>query len=94
MRATGSRWFGVSEAEWRAVVDGNLTSTFLTLEAFLPGMIERRRGSIITIASTAARIPTPAPASYAAAKAAIVMLTRQSRLTGITLDVAGGKMML
>jgi 3-oxoacyl-[acyl-carrier protein] reductase len=67
----------VSKAEWRAVVDGNLTSTFLTLKAFLPGMIGGRRGSIITIASTAARIPTPAPASYAAAKAAIVMLTRQ-----------------
>lgn len=70
--------YEVSEAEWRAAVDGNLTATFLTLKAFLPRMIERRSGSIITIASSAARIPTSAPAPYAAAKAAIVMLTRQT----------------
>jgi 3-oxoacyl-[acyl-carrier protein] reductase len=40
-------------------------------------MIERRAGSIVTMASSAGRIPTPAaPAPYAAAKAGIVMLTR------------------
>jgi 3-oxoacyl-[acyl-carrier protein] reductase len=40
---------------WRETLDVNLTGTFLTLKAFLPGMISRRRGSIITIASTAGR---------------------------------------
>ena len=39
-------------------------------------MRERGRGSIITMASSAAREPTPAPAPYAAAKAGIIMLTR------------------
>ncbi len=62
--------------EWHSTIDGNLTATFLTLKSFLPGMIERRRGSIITMASTAARIPTSAPAPYAAAKAGVVMLSR------------------
>jgi 3-oxoacyl-[acyl-carrier protein] reductase len=69
--------YELSEDEWRSTVDGNLTATFLTLKTFLPGMIERRAGSIVTMASSAARTPTPAaPAPYAAAKAGIVMLTR------------------
>ena len=38
---------------WREALDANLTGTFLTLKAFLPGMISRHRGSIITVASTA-----------------------------------------
>jgi 3-oxoacyl-[acyl-carrier protein] reductase len=63
--------------EWHSTVDGNLTATFLTLKAFLPGLIERRAGAIVTMASSAGRTPTPAaPAPYAAAKAGIVMLTR------------------
>jgi 3-oxoacyl-[acyl-carrier protein] reductase len=67
----------LSEDEWHSTVDGNLTATFLTLKTFLPGMIERRAGSIVTMASAAGRTPTPAaPAPYAAAKAGIVMLTR------------------
>jgi 3-oxoacyl-[acyl-carrier protein] reductase len=67
----------IEEAEWRAVIDANLTTTFLTVKSFLPGMIQRRRGSIITMASNAARfldILTTAP--YAAAKAGIMMFSR------------------
>jgi len=67
----------ISEEEWHAVVDANLTTTFLAVKSFLPGMIERRRGSIVTMASNAARfldILTTAP--YAASKAAIVMFSR------------------
>lgn len=67
----------LSIEDWHSTIDANLTATFLTLKSFLPGMIERRRGSIVTMSSTAAEIPTPAPAPYAAAKAGIVMLTRQ-----------------
>jgi 3-oxoacyl-[acyl-carrier protein] reductase len=68
----------VPEQDWRSTVDGSLTATFLTLKSFLPGMIERRRGAIVTIASSAARLPgLGAPAPYVAAKAEVVMLTRQ-----------------
>jgi 3-oxoacyl-[acyl-carrier protein] reductase len=67
----------ITEEEWRSAIDGNLTSTFLTLKSFLPGMIERGRGSIVTMASSAGRVPTPAPTAYAAAKAGVVMLSRQ-----------------
>jgi len=66
----------VTEEDWRATIDGNLTATFLAVKSFLPGMIERRRGSIITMASTAGRLPGGAAAAYAAAKAGVLMFTR------------------
>jgi 3-oxoacyl-[acyl-carrier protein] reductase len=65
-----------TEEDWHATVDGSLTATFLTIKAFLPGMTERGGGSVVTMASSAARVPTGAPAPYAAAKAGVVMLTR------------------
>jgi len=66
-----------TEEAWRASVDGNLTATFLTLKTFLPGMKGRRAGNIITMSSAAARRPHPgSPVPYAAAKAAIQMLTQ------------------
>jgi 3-oxoacyl-[acyl-carrier protein] reductase len=67
----------ITEQEWRADVDGNLTSTFLTVKTFLPGMIDRRRGSIITVASMAARQPGGAPIAYAAAKAGVIVFSQQ-----------------
>jgi 3-oxoacyl-[acyl-carrier protein] reductase len=69
----------IPEDGWRATVDGNLLATFLTLKSFLPGMKERRRGSIITVSSTAGRRPHPgSPIPYAAAKAGIVLLTQDA----------------
>jgi 3-oxoacyl-[acyl-carrier protein] reductase len=66
-----------TEEEWHSTVDANLTATFLTFKSFLPGMIERGGGSIVTMASSAARFPTGAPAPYTSAKAGVIMLTRQ-----------------
>lgn len=66
----------VTEAEWRAAIESNLTATFLAVQCFLPGMLQRRRGVIITMASTAARLPGEASVAYAAAKAGVVMFTR------------------
>jgi 3-oxoacyl-[acyl-carrier protein] reductase len=64
--------------DWQSTVDGSLTATFLTLKSFLPGMTQRGRGAILTMASSAARLPgLGAPAPYVAAKAGVVMLTRQ-----------------
>jgi 3-oxoacyl-[acyl-carrier protein] reductase len=63
-------------AHWREVIDTDLTSTFLTIRAFLPGMIERGRGSIITMSSSAGRQPARSSAAYAAAKAGVVAFTR------------------
>ena len=67
----------ITEAEWHRIIESNLTSTFLTVQAVLPSMIERRHGSIVTMASNGARLlDIPLTASYAAAKAGIVMFTR------------------
>jgi 3-oxoacyl-[acyl-carrier protein] reductase len=65
-----------AESDWRSGLDHNLTATFLTLKAFLPGMKARRFGAIVTMASTAGRAPSPAPPAYAAAKAGVILLTR------------------
>lgn len=67
--------------EFRRVVDANLTSTFATVRAFLPGMIERGRGSIVTMSSISARfLDRPTQAAYAAAKAGVAMFTRHLAL--------------
>lgn len=67
----------ITPEEWHFVIESNLTTTFLTCRSFLPGMIERRRGSIVTMASNAGRLlDITLTASYAAAKAAIIMFTR------------------
>ena len=64
------------EEQWRSVIDSDLTTTFLTVRSFLPGMIERSRGSIVTMASSAGRLPSQASAAYAAAKAGVVMFSK------------------
>jgi 3-oxoacyl-[acyl-carrier protein] reductase len=61
---------------WREVIDSELTSTFLTISAFLPGMIERRRGAIVTMSSSAGRQASQSSAAYAAGKAGVIALTR------------------
>jgi 3-oxoacyl-[acyl-carrier protein] reductase len=67
----------ITEEEWHAVLDVNLTATFLSVKAFLPSMIDRRQGAIVTMASNAARtLDATLTASYAAAKAGIVQFTR------------------
>jgi 3-oxoacyl-[acyl-carrier protein] reductase len=71
----------IAEHAWRQVIDDNLTATFLTVKAFLPGMKERGRGAIITMSSAAARRPTAqSPIAYAAAKAGVDVLTKELAL--------------
>jgi 3-oxoacyl-[acyl-carrier protein] reductase len=66
-----------SEDSWRATVDGNLTATFLTIKSVLPGMKQRRAGSILTMSSSAGRRAHPrSPIPYAAAKAGIELMTQ------------------
>ncbi|HUZ68780.1 MAG TPA: SDR family oxidoreductase [Candidatus Saccharimonadales bacterium] len=61
---------------WRSVLESELTSTFLTISAFLPGMIARHSGAIVTMSSAAARQAAKSSAAYAAAKAGVVAFTR------------------
>ncbi len=64
-------------SEWQESLDANLTTTFLAIKAFLPGMKQRGRGNIITVSSAVARRPSgQSPVAYAAAKAAIELVTQ------------------
>ena len=68
----------VSEQDWRDVIDVNLNGLFFCCQAVGRHMIERRRGSIINIASMSGFIVNkPQPqASYNTSKAAVIHLTR------------------
>ena len=66
----------VEPEEWRGVIEGDLTSTFLTIRAALPAMLAGGRGAIVTMSSSAGRLPSQAAAAYAAAKAGVVMLSK------------------
>jgi 3-oxoacyl-[acyl-carrier protein] reductase len=63
-------------AHWREVIESDLTSTFLTISALLPSMLERGGGSIVTMSSAAARQPAQSNAAYAAAKAGVIAFSR------------------
>ncbi|MFD7027279.1 SDR family NAD(P)-dependent oxidoreductase [Streptomyces sp. NPDC059917] len=66
----------LTEERWREVLDSDLTSTFLTVRTFLPGMLERGRGCVITMSSAAGRRPSQANLAYGVANAGLVMLTQ------------------
>ena len=66
-----------SEADWDFSFDLNVKSMHRTLRAFLPGMLERKRGSIINISSAVSSIrAVPNRYVYGATKAAIIGLTK------------------
>jgi 3-oxoacyl-[acyl-carrier protein] reductase len=68
----------VSDDDWRAVIDANLTSAFLCTRAAVPGMKERRWGRIVNISSGAGRtVSLTGIQAYASAKAAQIGFTRQ-----------------
>lgn len=60
----------------RAIVDRNLVGTMLMSQAVVRGMVERRRGSVVNIASAAGHFGTSPEVAYSSIKAAIVHFTR------------------
>lgn len=66
----------MTEEQWRAVIDANLTSAFLVARAVGRRMIARRGGKIINICSVISDVARPTVANYAAAKGGLKMLTR------------------
>jgi 3-oxoacyl-[acyl-carrier protein] reductase len=69
-------WRDIHEADWRAVLDNNLTSAFLVTQAVLPEMCARRWGRIVNISSGAAQMGGVVGVHYTAAKAGMLGLTR------------------
>ncbi|MFD9720981.1 SDR family NAD(P)-dependent oxidoreductase [Streptomyces sp. NPDC059076] len=67
----------LSSASWELVLRVNVQGTANVLRAALPAMAERRRGSIITVASSAGLVPRGGGAAYIASKHAVVGLTQK-----------------
>lgn len=62
--------------DWNRVLAVNATGTFLCTQAFLPAMVMRKQGSVVNVASVAGLDGARYIAAYAAAKHAVIGLTR------------------
>jgi NAD(P)-dependent dehydrogenase (short-subunit alcohol dehydrogenase family) len=75
---------------WEQMMNVNLTGTYLTTRAVVPGMVERGYGRIVNIASTAALTGYAYVTAYCAAKHGVVGLTRALALelakSGVTVN--------
>ena len=91
--APGVPFAELDEADWRRVVDVNLTGTFLCQrEAFrVMGAQQPQGGRIINNGSISATVPRPNSAPYTATKHAITGLTRSGALDGRALSIAVGQ---
>jgi len=77
--AAGSMPLGrTTLADWNRLMAVNATGAFLCTRALLPGMLERRRGRVVNVASTAGLGGARYLAAYTAAKHALVGLTRSA----------------
>lgn len=66
----------VDDAGWARTLEVNLTGTFNTMRAVLPGMRERGWGRIVNIASIAGKEGNPNLGAYSASKAGVIGLTK------------------
>lgn len=76
--------------EWKRVLDTNITGTFLCAKRVLPGMISRRWGRIINVASGHALAGRATFAPYTASKTAVIGFTKALALevarSGVTVN--------
>ncbi len=76
----GSAWKGLftdmTLADWRGVMDADLTSMFLCCRRALPSMIRQKRGSIVNVSSMWGQVGASCEAAYSAAKAGVIGLTK------------------
>ncbi|MGW1419913.1 SDR family NAD(P)-dependent oxidoreductase [Bradyrhizobium manausense] len=66
----------LDESAWRRTFDVNVGGLIKALRRLLPGMIERRRGSIVTVGSIDSFMAEQGLVSYCASKGAILQLTK------------------
>jgi len=87
-----------TSAEWRKVIETNLTSAFVVGREAAKRMIARRRGKIINIGSLASELARPTIGPYTAAKGGIKTLTRSMAVewaaSGIQANAIGPGYML
>ncbi|WP_150241736.1 SDR family NAD(P)-dependent oxidoreductase [Nocardiopsis quinghaiensis] len=64
------------DEDWKATFDLNFHSLVRVTKAVLPHMVERGEGSLVHVASEAARFPAPAIPDYAASKTALLSVSK------------------
>jgi 2-hydroxycyclohexanecarboxyl-CoA dehydrogenase len=64
------------EGLWQRVLDVNLVGVLRVTHALLPGMIERKEGRIVNVASEAGRVGSNGSAAYSAAKGGVIGFTK------------------
>ena len=74
----------MNDEDWQSVLDIDLTATFRLTRAALRGMVRRRHGRVIGITSVVAVTGNAGQANYAAAKAAMIGMSKS-----IAAEVAG-----
>jgi NAD(P)-dependent dehydrogenase (short-subunit alcohol dehydrogenase family) len=77
------------DSVWERMSEMNLDSAYRSLRALLPGMVARRRGSIVVVGSRAVERPweSTGAAAYAATKSAVVALARATAAEVLEHDV-------
>lgn len=68
--------FRIKDEDWDAVLDANLRGAFVAIRAASRGMMKRRWGRIINIASVVGLVGNKGQANYAASKAGLIGLTK------------------
>lgn len=66
----------MTQAQWKRVIDVNLTGTFNCIKVFSPDMVNKKRGAIINLSSMWGVTGGSCEAAYSAAKAGIIGLTK------------------
>ena len=67
----------LTEADWNAIIETNLTGTLRAAQVFGRHMVDRKYGRIVNIASLASFVALFEVAAYGASKAAVAALTKQ-----------------
>jgi short-subunit dehydrogenase len=84
----------LTEEEILGLLELNLTSAIMLTRLVLPGMLERRRGHVVSISSMAGRVSFPYTEAYAAAKDGLIAFTRVLRADYRTRGVSGSTLIL
>lgn len=66
----------LTDENWNAVVEADLTGAFRLIRASLKPMMKARYGRIVNIASVVAAVGNPGQANYAAAKAGLIAMSK------------------
>lgn len=66
----------MTDEQWHAVMDVNVSGMFYLCRALVPGMVSRREGAIVTVSSMWGRVGASCEVAYSASKAAIIGMTR------------------